>query len=116
MNNFQYNSDLNVTYRTDLTDVISSTSTIGGSWQYEERQSVGINATGLPPLVQTATGGSILEQGESRSQISYWGAFFQQSFAFNDKIYVNGAIRMDGASTLERMSVTKYTLKQAVPT
>jgi len=99
LNNFQYNSDLNVTYKTDLTDAISSTSTLGGSWQYEERQSVGINATGLPPVVQTATGGSILEQGESRSQISYWGAFFQQSFSFNDKIYVNGAVRMDGAST-----------------
>ncbi|BDW93284.1 SusC/RagA family TonB-linked outer membrane protein [Flagellimonas marinaquae] len=99
LNNFQYNSDLNVTYRTELTDDIRSTSTIGGSWQYEERESVGINATGLPPLVQTATGGSILEQGESRSQISYWGAFYQQSFSYKDKIYINGAVRMDGASS-----------------
>nr|WP_288982073.1 SusC/RagA family TonB-linked outer membrane protein [uncultured Allomuricauda sp.] len=99
LNNFQYNSDLNVTYDTDLTDAITSTSTLGGSWQYEERDRVGINATGLPPVVQTATGGSILEQGETRSQISYWGAFLQQSFSFNDKIYVNGAVRMDGAST-----------------
>ncbi len=99
LNNFQYNSDLNLTYETDLTDAISSTSTLGGSWQYEERDRIGINATGLPPVVQTATGGSILEQGESRSKISYWGAFFQQSFSFNDKIYVNGAVRMDGAST-----------------
>ncbi|MBW8243171.1 SusC/RagA family TonB-linked outer membrane protein [Muricauda oceani] len=99
LNNFQYNSDLNLTYETDLSNAISSTSTLGGSWQYEERDRVGINATGLPPVVQTATGGSILEQGESRSKISYWGAFFQQSFALNDKIYVNGAVRMDGAST-----------------
>nr|WP_321411855.1 SusC/RagA family TonB-linked outer membrane protein [uncultured Allomuricauda sp.] len=99
LNNFQYNSDLNLTYETDLSSAISSTSTLGGSWQYEERDRVGINATGLPPVVQTATGGSILEQGESRSKISYWGAFFQQSFSLNDKIYVNGAVRMDGAST-----------------
>lgn len=99
LNSFQYNSDLNFTYKTDITSSISSTSTLGGSWQYEERESIGINATGLPPVVETAAGGSILEQGESRSQISYWGAFFQQSFGFNDKIYVNGAVRMDGAST-----------------
>ncbi|MCR9264790.1 MAG: SusC/RagA family TonB-linked outer membrane protein [Flavobacteriaceae bacterium] len=99
LNSFQYNSDLNLTYKADITDAIASTSTLGGSWQYEERDRVGINATGLPPVVETATGGSILEQGESRSQISYWGAFFQQSFSFNDKIYVNGAVRMDGAST-----------------
>ncbi|MDC6367558.1 MULTISPECIES: SusC/RagA family TonB-linked outer membrane protein [Flavobacteriaceae] len=99
LNNFQYNSDLNITYKTDITETIASTSTLGGSWQYEERESIGINATGLPPVVQTAAGGSILEQGESRSKVSYWGAFFQQSFAFNNKIYVNGAVRLDGAST-----------------
>src|SRR5690606_33633211 len=85
LNSFQYNSDLNFTYKTDITSSISSTSTLGGSWQYEERESIGINATGLPPVVETAAGGSILEQGESRSQISYWGAFFQHTFgdAFN---------------------------------
>ena len=40
-----------------------------------------------------------MEQGETRSQISYWGAFLQQSFSFMDKLYINGAVRMDGAST-----------------
>lgn len=99
LNSFQYNSDLNFTYKTDLTDAIASTSTLGGSWQYEERERIGINASVLPPIIETAAGGGILEQGEMRSQISYWGAFFQQSFAYNDKLYVNGAVRMDGAST-----------------
>ncbi|PXX28219.1 SusC/RagA family TonB-linked outer membrane protein [Arenibacter sp. ARW7G5Y1] len=99
LNSFQYNSDLNVTYRTDISDSVNSTTTAGGSWQYEERDRVGISATGLPPVVQTATGGSLLEQGETRSQISYWGAFLQQSFSFMNKLYINGAVRMDGAST-----------------
>lgn len=99
LNSFQYNSDLNLTYRRDLSESINSITTAGGSWQYEERDRVGISATGLPPVVQTATGGSLLEQGESRSQISYWGAFLQQSFSYLNKLYINGAIRMDGAST-----------------
>ena len=99
LNSFQYNSDLNVTYRTDISENVNSTTTAGGSWQYEERDRVGISATGLPPVVETATGGSLLEQGETRSQISYWGAFLQQSFSFMDKLYINGAVRMDGAST-----------------
>lgn len=99
INNFQYNSDLNLTYKAKLTDAISSTTTLGGSWQYEEFDRIGINANGLPPIVQTATSGSILEQGETRSQISYWGSFLQQSFNLSDKLYVNGAIRLDGAST-----------------
>ena len=99
INNFQYNSDLNLTYKADLSEEISSTTTLGGSWQYEEFDRVGINANGLPPIVETATSGSIVEQGESRSQISYWGAFVQQTFSYKDKLYVNGALRSDGAST-----------------
>ena len=99
INNFQYNSDLNLSYKTDLTESISSTTTLGGSWQYEEFDRIGISADGLPPIVETAESGSILAQGESRSQISYWGAFVQQSFGFKDKLYINGALRQDGAST-----------------
>ncbi|WP_373517089.1 SusC/RagA family TonB-linked outer membrane protein [Pricia sp.] len=99
INNFQYNSDLNLSYKADINDNISSTTTVGGSWQYEEFDRIGINADGLPPIVETATSGSLVEQGESRSQISYWGAFIQQSFSFKDKLYINGALRSDGAST-----------------
>ncbi|QYA26990.1 SusC/RagA family TonB-linked outer membrane protein [Gramella sp. MT6] len=99
VNRFQYNSDLNLVYQFDISDDLKSTSTLGGSWQYEEGDRIGINANGLPPIVETASSGSIVEQGESRFQISYWGTFFQQSFNFRDKLYVNGALRMDGAST-----------------
>lgn len=99
INNFQYNSDLNLSYKVDLNELISSTTTVGGSWQYEEFDRVGISADGLPPIVETAESGSILAQGESRSQISYWGSFIQQSFSFKNKLYVNGAVRVDGAST-----------------
>lgn len=99
INSFQYNSDLNLTYQTPVTDDIESTTTLGGSWQYEEFDRIGIEADGLAPVVQVATDGSILAQGETRSQISYWGSFLQQSFSYKDKLYLNGAIRLDGAST-----------------
>ena len=99
VNRFQYNSDLNFVYQFDITEDLKSTTTLGGSWQYEEGDRIGINANGLPPIVETATSGSIVEQGESRFQISYWGTFLQQSINFKDKLYVNGALRMDGAST-----------------
>ena len=90
---------MNLSYQFDINDAISSTTTLGGSWQYEEFDRIGINADGLPPIVETATSGSIVEQGESRSQISYWGSFVQQSFGYKDKLYINGALRVDGAST-----------------
>ncbi|PRX54234.1 SusC/RagA family TonB-linked outer membrane protein [Flagellimonas meridianipacifica] len=99
INNFQYNSDLNLAYKTPITEDIESTTTLGGSWQYEEFDRIAIDAEGLVPIVQVANTGTIFSQGETRSQISYWGSFLQQSFSFNDKLYLNGAIRLDGAST-----------------
>ena len=102
INNFQYNSDLNLSYKFPISERINSTTVAGGSYQYEEFDRVAIDADGLPPVVQVATNGSILAQGEGRFQISYWGAFLQQSFSFNDKLYINGAIRSDGASTFSK--------------
>ncbi|WP_243414894.1 SusC/RagA family TonB-linked outer membrane protein [Flagellimonas aquimarina] len=99
INNFQYNSDLTLTYQTPINEDIESTTTLGGSWQYEEFERIGIEADGLAPIVEIASDGSILAQGETRSQISYWGSFLQQSFGYKDKLYLNGAIRLDGAST-----------------
>lgn len=99
LNNFQYNSDLNLIYKFDINENITSTTVLGGSWQYQETDVVSISATGLPPIVQTASSGSIVNQGEAREQISFWGGFLQQSISFKNKLYLNAALRMDGAST-----------------
>lgn len=99
LNNFQYNSDLNFVYQTDINDDITSTTTLGGSWQYENAQSIGISSRDLPPVVQTASTGNTMTQGEYRSEISFWGGFIQQSFDYKNKLYLNGALRMDGASS-----------------
>ena len=97
--NFQYNSDLSFVYRAALTSGISSTTTIGGSWQYWERFRIGINSENPPILVKTVGEFRNPSLGESRSQLSYWGSFLQQSFNINDKLYINGAVRLDGASS-----------------
>ncbi|MBQ0735596.1 SusC/RagA family TonB-linked outer membrane protein [Aquimarina celericrescens] len=98
VNVFQYNSDLNFSYNTNLSSAITSSTVLGGSWQYEKTESVAISATGLVPIVQVPTAGEILTQGESRTEISYWGTFLQQTFGFKEKLFINGAIRLDGAS------------------
>lgn len=99
LSNFQYNSDLNFVYKIDINENITSTTVLGGSWQYQDTQAVSISATGLPPIVQTASSGSIVNQGEGRSQISFWGGFLQESVSFKNKLYLNAALRMDGASS-----------------
>jgi len=97
-NVFQYNSDLTANYQADLSDQIKSTTVVGGTWQYERFERIGLTSNRLAPTVQTATGGTITGQVDSRSEISFWGAFIQQTFGFNDKLFVTGALRLDGAS------------------
>ncbi len=97
-NVFQYNNDLNFSYNFNITPDIISTSVIGGTWQYEQRESIIISATNLPPIVEIAQSGAILNQAEARTKISFWGGFIQQTFGFKDKLFINGALRMDGAS------------------
>ncbi len=98
INVFQYNSDLNFNYNFNITSAITSSTVFGGSWQQEKNESVAISATGLVPIVQVATTGTILEQGERKTEISYWGTFLQQTFGYKEKLFINGAIRLDGAS------------------
>lgn len=114
INNFQYNSDLNFSYKTSFNDDITSTTTLGSSWQYEEFDRIGISANGLPPIVETAESGSILEQGESRAQISYWGSFLQQSLSFKNRFFINGAVRLDGASTFGKNERNQIYAKASV--
>lgn len=97
-NVFQYNSDLTANYQTELSDQIESTTVVGGTWQYERFERIGLTSNRLAPTVQTATGGTIIGQVDSRSEISFWGTFLQQTFGFNDKLFVTGALRLDGAS------------------
>lgn len=111
LNNFQYNSDLNFIYSANITEDIVSTTTLGGSWQYENVERIGIQAKDLPPVVQTAETGNTMIQGESRAEISYWGGFVQQSFDYKNKLYINGAVRMDGASSFGKDERNQLYLK-----
>jgi TonB-dependent starch-binding outer membrane protein SusC len=97
-NVYQFNNDLNITYETELSPSIRSTSIIGGTWQKDGFQRIGITSDRLAPTVRTAVGGTIISAVDSRSDVSYWGGFAQQTFGIKDKLFVTGALRLDGAS------------------
>ncbi|MEO0528682.1 MAG: SusC/RagA family TonB-linked outer membrane protein, partial [Bacteroidota bacterium] len=97
-NNFLFNNDLNLSYKTDINEAIESTTVLGGTWQYQESEIVSLESDRLPPLVRVASAGTIINQFDFRTQESFWGAFLQQSFGYKDKLYLNGAVRYDGAS------------------
>lgn len=98
VNFFQFNHDLNFSYDFDIIKNIKSTTVFGGTWQNDKTQNIGITAEGLGIGVSNASSGTLVSQGERRVENAYWGGFLQQSFAINDKYFINGAIRQDASS------------------
>lgn len=97
-NVYQFNNDLNLSYETDLSSIIKSTTVVGGTWQRDGFTRIGLTSDRLAPTVSTAIGGTIIGAIDSRSDVSYWGGFVQQTFGIKEKLFVTGALRLDGAS------------------
>ncbi len=98
INTTQLNSDLNASLDKNINNNIKSTTTGGFSWQSDKTMLSSISASGLALGVKTTNGAASISTNESRSERSFWGGFLQQTFGFNDKLFVTGAIRLDGSS------------------
>jgi TonB-dependent starch-binding outer membrane protein SusC len=96
---FQINNDLNISYRTDLSENLKSSTLLGGTVQYERRNEVGVASEQLPPVVSVSSSGAANQQlRDLRSEFSIYGAFLQQTFDIMDAFFVTGAIRVDASS------------------
>jgi TonB-linked SusC/RagA family outer membrane protein len=96
---FGINHELNGTYQFNITDNIGSTTQLGYSLQYENNKYSLVQGRGLAPLVQTVNGAStVLPPVDSRGELSVSGAYLQQNFRFFNKIFLTGAVRVDGSS------------------
>ena len=94
----QFNSDLNINYNKNISDNIKSTTTAGFSWQSDETDLRAISGSGLALGVRTTDGAASISTDESRSKRTFWGGFLQQTFGFNNRLFITGAIRLDGSS------------------
>jgi TonB-linked SusC/RagA family outer membrane protein len=96
---FLINHELNGTLNKRITDKLQSTTQLGYSLQYEKGVFSVLQGRGMAPLVQTVQGAStILPGSDQRSEISISGAYIQQNFKFNNKLFLTGAARLDGSS------------------
>ena len=94
----QLNSDLNANYSKYFGDNLKSTTSVGFSWQSDETNLRSISGTGLALGVKTTNGAASISTNENRSERTFWGGFLQQTFGFNNKLFLTGAIRLDGSS------------------
>ncbi len=96
-NNAQLNNDFNASYKTYLVKWLQSTTTIGGTIQYDRFYSTALDATNLAPFGQTVNNGTVVA-GEDRQERSFSGKYIQQSFEFDNRLFITGAIRSDASS------------------
>ncbi len=95
----QVNNDLNLRYQASLTPDIESTSLVGGTLQYEQFSTIGLEAREFSPFIEVVTGGGNFAQpGESRGEQVIYGIFAQQTFGYQDKLFLTGAGRVDASS------------------
>lgn len=92
------NNDLTASYKRDLTESLSSSTTLGGTLQYQQSFGTGIQTIGLSPGIATTTSGTVGPSGEDRSERTIRGAFVQQTFGLLNRFFVTGALRVDAGS------------------
>lgn len=96
---FQINNDLTANYEANISDNLVSVTQVGYSLQYERNRYILAQGRGLAPIVQTvAAASTILKPADDRSEISISGVYLQQNFKIANKLFLTGAIRMDGSS------------------
>ena len=103
VNNYQYTGNGSATAKFDLSESIVSTSTLGASYNRNLFESTRCFGVGIVEGTRSCSAASSQFQvGEGFSEIITIGGFFQQQFAFNDRIFVAASIRGDDNSAFGR--------------
>lgn len=104
-----FNNELNFTYDSKISETLSSTTQLGGSYQYQKDLYGLLNGRGLAPFVQVVNGAStMLPNADSRSEFSISGAYLQQNFKYKDHLFVTGAIRVDQSTVFGEDNRTQF--------
>jgi TonB-linked SusC/RagA family outer membrane protein len=93
----QLNNDLNINYQTNVSKSIQSTTSLGGTLQFDRTNTFAANSQQLGAFGSTINNGTITA-GEFRSERTIIGAFLQETLGFYDKYFITGAARVDASS------------------
>lgn len=97
-NLFQYTADLNAAAEFELSETVTSRSTVGVQYLRDTFNRNGAFAEDLPPGATTVTSGAIPAADESTEIAVTLGTFVEQQFGWRDRLFVNGAVRIDDNS------------------
>lgn len=93
----------------DLAAALSSKTSVGFQYNGRLRRSTTATATGLPPGSETVTGAASSLGAEFERESIVAGAYIEQTFGLNDRLFFTGAIRADGSSSFgDRFDAAAY--------
>jgi TonB-linked SusC/RagA family outer membrane protein len=103
-NYFQWTSDIVASYKVNLMEDLQSTTSAGYSAQYIKTNFTAQEGRDLIPVVKTIGAAQNLFNlpVDSRTEQSIFGYFFQQSFAYKNKLFLTAAGRFDGSSAFSK--------------
>lgn len=102
------NNDLNISYKFKLGPKIEGTTAAGATAQTEQINSNAVTGTQLSPVSQVSSGASAITALETRSELNIFGFYVQQTFGYDNKLYVTGAIRNDVSSSFGKDNRWQY--------
>jgi TonB-linked SusC/RagA family outer membrane protein len=96
----QLNSDLLLTYEHALGNKLNSTTTGGYQYQYGRSDFTGFEGRDLAPLINNIAAASNLFKlpAQSIGEFSLEGFFLQETFGYDNQVYLTLAGRVDGSS------------------
>jgi TonB-linked SusC/RagA family outer membrane protein len=94
---FQYNNDINLTYEKAF-GKITSTTVAGYNYQYGQTDFTSSTGEGLAPGISTVNGAAVRATGYGLDRFSLSGAFAQQTFGYNNSLFLTVAGRVDNSS------------------
>ncbi len=115
-NVFKINHDLRGIYETKIGESVTSTTSVGLSAQYEDRNFTAIRGRDLNGFVRTIRAANNFFEApiESRAETSILGYFLQQTFGIDDILFLTVAGRLDGSSVFGENERNQFYPKASV--
>lgn len=98
----RYSVDLGSTASFTLTPTISSKTSVGAQWFKDTQYETVVQGYTLPPGAQTPNSASIRTSSEFTAENATFGAYVQQDFAWNERLFLTGSVRTDQNSAFGR--------------
>lgn len=93
----QLNNDINISYQKYIIDDLQSTTSLGGTLQYERQNVFTATAQQLGLFGSTINNGTITAS-EFRGERVIMGAFLQETFGYKGRYFITGAARVDASN------------------